>query len=243
MNPWPYPLWIAHRGAGKLAPENTLAAFKLGHSYGYRAFECDVKLSADEHCFLMHDATLERTTNGQGTAADKPWSELARLDAGGWHSEAYRGEPLASLEAVADFCIAEGCTVNLEIKPTPGTELRTGQVASGEAARLWAGSTPPLLSSFQLEALLGAMEGAPELPRALLLDALKPGWLDHAQRLGCVAVVTHHPLMDEATIAAIHGAGMRALVYTVNETARAQELLTLGIDGLITDAVDRFKPA
>ncbi len=242
MKPWPYPLWIAHRGAGKLAPENTLAAFKLGHSFGFRAFECDVKLSADEHCFLLHDDTLNRTSNGSGTAGDKSWSELAKLDAGSWHSEAFRGEPLARLDAVAAFCIAEGCTINLEIKPTPGTELRTGQVVAREAARLWDGNTPPLMSSFQVEALLGAIEGAPELPRALLLDALKPGWLDQAKHLGCVAVVTRHPLMDLATISAIHGAGMKALVYTVNESQRAEELLTLGIDGIITDAVDRFKP-
>ena len=61
---WPYPRWIAHRGAGKLAPENTLAAFRLGASHGYRMFECDVKLSADGIPFLLHDATLERTSNG-----------------------------------------------------------------------------------------------------------------------------------------------------------------------------------
>jgi glycerophosphoryl diester phosphodiesterase len=66
--PWHYPRWIAHRGAGKLAPENTLAAFRLGAAHGWRAFECDVKLSADGVPFLLHDATLERTTSGQGTA-------------------------------------------------------------------------------------------------------------------------------------------------------------------------------
>lgn len=65
---WPYPHWIAHRGAGKLAPENTLAAFRLGAQHGYRMFECDAKLSADGVPFLLHDATLERTTNGRGTA-------------------------------------------------------------------------------------------------------------------------------------------------------------------------------
>ena len=65
--PWPYPRWIAHRGAGKLAPENTLAAFRLGAAHGYRMFECDAKLSSDGVPFLMHDATLERTTNGRGT--------------------------------------------------------------------------------------------------------------------------------------------------------------------------------
>ena len=63
---WPYPFWIAHRGAGKLAPENTLAAFRLGAAHGWRMAECDVKLSQDGVPFLMHDATLERTTSGHG---------------------------------------------------------------------------------------------------------------------------------------------------------------------------------
>ena len=67
---WPYPFWIAHRGAGKLAPENTLAAFRLGAQHGYQAFECDVKLSADGVPFLLHDAKLERTTCGQGLAGE-----------------------------------------------------------------------------------------------------------------------------------------------------------------------------
>ena len=241
--PWPYPLWIAHRGAGKLAPENTLAAFKLGRSYGFKAYECDVKLSADGTPFLLHDATLERTTNGSGVAGEKPWAELSKLDAGAWHSPPFAGERLATLEEIAHYCIGEGCAINLEIKPTPGAEIETGRVAAREAEKLWAGHVPPLLSSFQVPALIGAMEGAPDLPRALLLDALKPGWLEQAKNLGCVAVVTHHPLMDVATLEAIHDAGMKALVYTVNDPARAQELIEQGIDGLITDAVDRFRPA
>jgi glycerophosphoryl diester phosphodiesterase len=66
--PWHYPTHIAHRGAGKLVPENTLAAFKLGYAHGYRMFECDVKLSSDGVAYLLHDATLERTTNGVGNA-------------------------------------------------------------------------------------------------------------------------------------------------------------------------------
>ncbi|MFM2068616.1 MAG: hypothetical protein RLZZ584_3525, partial [Pseudomonadota bacterium] len=82
---WPWPRWVAHRGAGLLAPENTLAAFRLGAAHGFRAFECDVKLSADDEPFLLHDATLERTTSGRGRAGDLRWAQLAGLDAGSWH--------------------------------------------------------------------------------------------------------------------------------------------------------------
>jgi glycerophosphoryl diester phosphodiesterase len=245
--PWPYPLWIAHRGAGKLAPENTLAAFRVGAAHGYRAFECDVKLSADGVPFLLHDATLQRTTPARGTAGERPWSELSRLDAGGWHSRAYAGEPVPSFDAIARYCLRNGFALNIEIKPTPGLEADTGRAVAREAARLWTShphgaALPPLLSSFSTDALQGALEGAPALPRALLLDTLSPGWFDTAIALGCVACVTRHTLMDAALIAQLHGAGLRALVYTVNEPADARRLVQLGIDGLITDAVDRFSP-
>ena len=85
MNGWPYPRLIAHRGGGSLAPENTLAALKLGASLGYRASEFDVKLSRDAVPFLLHDSKLERTTNGVGIAGEFDWSVLEGLDAGAWH--------------------------------------------------------------------------------------------------------------------------------------------------------------
>lgn len=241
--PWPYPRWIAHRGAGKLAPENTLAAFRLGASHGFRAFECDVKLSADGVPFLLHDATLQRTTSGHGPAAALAWADLARLDAGSWHSRRYAGEPVPSFAAIARFCVRNDYALNVEIKPSPGTELETGRVVAATAATLWAAvPMPPLLSSFQLAALQGARETAPQLPRALLLDSLRQGWLAEGTALGCVAVVTNHALLDASVLAAIHGAGMRGLVYTVNDPAEARRLDALGIDGIITDAVDRFSP-
>lgn len=244
ITPWPCPRWIAHRGAGKLAPENTLAAFRLGAAHGYRAFECDVKLSADGVPFLLHDATLERTTSGQGTAGDLPWSALSQLDAGGWHSRGHAGEPLATLAGLARFILANGHRLNIEIKPTPGQEAETGRVVAAQAATLWQGqAVPPLLSSFRPESLLAARKAAPHLPRALLLDSLWPGCFDVAAEIGCSAIVTNHTLMDADLRQRARDAGWLAMVYTVNEADDARRLLDLGIDGLITDAVDRFAPA
>ena len=241
--PWPYPRWIAHRGAGKLAPENTLAAFRLGAARGFRMFECDVKLSADGVPFLLHDASLERTTTGQGPAGDRTWDELSRLDAGRWHSAAYAGEPLLRLDALAEWLQAQGLLVNLEIKPSPGRDELTGEVVAREVRRLWAGqAVPPLLSSFSLRSLQSALDTAPELPRALLLEELQPGWLDSARRLACVAVVGHHPHLDADNIAQAHEAGLKVLTYTVNDAERAQALWDAGLDGLITDAVDTMVP-
>src|SRR5438045_9264485 len=117
--------------------------------------ECDVKLAKNVTPFLTHDATLDRTTNAKevfGPASSKvggdhPWSELAKLDAGGWHSRTYAGEPLPTLENISRFCIANGLLLNIEIKPTPGAERATGEVVARHAARLWNNaSAPPLLS-------------------------------------------------------------------------------------------------
>jgi len=241
---WPYPRWIAHRGAGKLAPENTLAAFRAGAQHGYRMFECDVKLSADGVPFLLHDATLERTTDGHGVAGEQPWSRLAQRDAGSWHSRAHAGEPLPGFENIARYCLRNGFHLNIEIKPTPGVERLTGEVVAQHAARLWQGAAvPPLLTSFQPEALAGARHSAPALPRGLLLDTLRNGWLAEARALGCVAVVCNHALWDTATVADAQAAGLRTLSYTVNDPWAAERLIALGTDGIITDRVDLFAPA
>ena len=249
---WPYPRWVAHRGAGKLAPENTLAAFRQGASLGYRMFECDVKLSADGVPFLLHDDSLQRTTNavaalGAGAipvAGDHPWGALAQLDAGSWHSRSFAGEPLPTFEAIARYCLRNAFHLNIEIKPTPGTAYHTGQVVANQAARLWQGvPTPPLLTSFDVPALEGALQAQALLPRGLLLESLWPGWLETALRLACVAVVCDHALWNKSSVTQAKSAGLRTLSYTVNDESEAQRLLALGTDGIITDRVDLFAPS
>ena len=108
LPPWPYPRLCAHRGAGKLAPENTLTAMRVGHAHGYSMVEFDVKLAADNVAFLLHDATLERTTSGRGRADALLWRELSRLDAGGWHSAKYAGEMIPTFAAIARWATRRG---------------------------------------------------------------------------------------------------------------------------------------
>ena len=251
LAPWPYPRWIAHRGAGKLAPENTLAAFRVGAAHGYRMFECDVKLSADGVPFLLHDDTLNRTTNADealgvglsAVAGDHPWGTLSLLDAGSWHSTGFAGESLPTFEAVARYCRHNGFDLNIEIKPSPGTDYHTGQVVARHAARLWHGaSVPPLLTSFEVPALEGALQAQPELPRGLLLENLWDGWLETAERLGCQAVVCDYTLWDATSVAQAKSARLRTLSYTVNLEDAVQKLIDLGTDGIITDRVDVFSP-
>ncbi|MGE5090428.1 MAG: glycerophosphodiester phosphodiesterase [Candidatus Levyibacteriota bacterium] len=243
MPAWPYPKLVAHRGAGKLAPENTLAALRLGHAHGYRMAEFDVKLSADGVAFLLHDATLERTTGGRGRADALTWRELSQLDAGSWHSPAYAGEPLPTLAAVARWARAGGVAVNIEIKPSPGRERETGAAVALDTRSLWAGAdVMPLLSSFSEIALGAAREAVPELPRALLGDQVPPDWRDRVGRLGCIAVDLDHKLLTRARVEEFHAAGLRIATWTVNEPARVAELLAWGVDSVITDAVDVIPP-
>jgi glycerophosphoryl diester phosphodiesterase len=238
---WPYPKLCAHRGAGKLAPENTLAAFRLGYDHGYRMAEFDVKLSADGVAFLLHDETLDRTTNLRGRADALTWRELALADAGTWHSPAYAGEPLASLAAVARWSGARDVAVNIEIKPTRGRERETGAAVALDAASLWSGrSMPPVLSSFSEAALDAAREAAPELPRAWLSEQLPDDWRERVMRLGCIALDLKHTLLTRERVHEIRGAGLRVATWTVNDPARAADLLDWGVDTLITDAVDRI---
>lgn len=241
MNPWPYPCLVAHRGGGMLAPENTIAAIRLGQSLGYRAAEFDVKLTRDDVAILLHDATLDRTTSGRGPAEGRSWSELATLDAGGWFSEAFRGEPIARFDEAARALRSRDTIANIEIKPTPGTERETGLAVAAKAAALWEGAAvAPLLSSFSMEALAAAREAAPHLPRGFIVSS--PTDADFA-RMAQLEAVSLHCSRRQATrelFGRAHAAGLRVLVWTVNDPPEAEKLLGWGADGIITDNLRQF---
>lgn len=242
MSNWPYPHIVAHRGGGKLAPENTLAAIDTGARFGHTMIEFDVKLSQDGQIFLLHDDNLERTSNGWGVAGRLPWSELLQVDAGSWFSRDFKGEPLPLLSQVAQRCREHGMMANIEIKPTTGTGPLTGETVARAARELWAEMTPPLLSSFDIDALAAAQQAAPELPRGLLLDEWRDDWRALTTQFGCVSIHLNHRLLDEARIAALKDAGLRILVYTVNKPERAAELLRAGVDAICTDRIDIIGP-
>ena len=241
MKKWPYPKFFAHRGGGMLAPENTLAAVKLGQSLGYHAHEFDVKLSKDNVALLLHDETLERTTTGKGRAADYSWKELSALDAGAWHSAKFRGERLATFESVARQLIASGDMANVEIKPTPGLERETGAVVARDSANLWKdAAVPPLLSSFKLESLLAAKAAAPELPRGWLVDEFTEADWARLEELEAVSLHTNHKKFDVKNVALLHARGYKVMLYTVNDPGIAQRLLDAGVDGMFTDNLQVF---
>lgn len=238
---WPYPRIFAHRGGGSLAPENTLAAIRLGQSLGYSAHEFDVKLSKDAVSMLLHDDTLERTSTGKGRAADFAWPDLLKLDAGAWHSEPFRGERLPSFEEAAKLLRSKGTMANVEIKPTPGFDRETGTQVAREAEAFWKGAgSAPLLSSFSFEALMAAKAAAPSLPRGWLARELTTDDWGRLEQLEAVSFHTDHKKLDLAAIPKLKDRGYRVMVYTVNDVATAKRFFDAGVDGMFTDNLREF---
>jgi glycerophosphoryl diester phosphodiesterase len=253
--PWPWPRVLAHRGAGTLAPENTLAALQVGRAHGFRAVEFDAMVPRDDVPVLMHDPTLDRTTGVAGAVSAKSSEELSRLDAGSWHSARFAREPVPQLAQALDYCRAQSIWPNVEIKPVPGHEVRTGALVARTVARSFAevlgkagveiarfDRRLPLLSSFSQEAIAAARTEAPGLPLALLFDEVPGDWTSRLQQHGAVSLHTNHRFLDAATARAVKGAGYWLLCYTVNDAERARELLSWGVDAFCTDRIDLIGP-
>jgi glycerophosphoryl diester phosphodiesterase len=255
-NMWPYPRALAHRGGGTLAPENTLAGFRTGLQFGYRAAEFDVMLTRDEVPILMHDPQRGRTLPGTGAIADADWAELRELDAGAWHGPAFAGERICTLEQGLAFCSAHGIWMNVEIKPaSPVQARRTGELTALAVARHCAtllqtlrnggegAAQLPVLSSFSFEALLAARDAAPELPRGFLVDVIPADWEARLVQLGAVALHTNHKHLTRDQAQQITAAGYGLFCYTVNDPGRATEIAGWGVDGFCTDRIDLIDAA
>lgn len=241
---WLYPALIAHRGAGKHAPENTLSAMREGAAQGYKMFEYDAKLSQDGVAILLHDDSVDRTSNGSGLASQLSLAELLNLDFGAWHGPKYAGEPLLTLSGMANFCIPRNLHSNIEIKPNLGLEAQTGAAIAHSAAMLWA-NTPqqPLLSSFSITALRAAKLAAPHLPLAWLIDEeLDTNWLDTARDLQVVALNLNDKHVSADHIQQVKSEGYSVCVWTANDPTRVQQLLRWGCNSVITDAIYDIAP-
>ncbi len=239
---WPWPRYLAHRGAGLLAPENTLAALRRGLEFGFHAVEFDVMLAADGIPVLMHDVKFGRTVAGLGEVASTPSEQLLNMDAGRWYGPEYAGERVPAYAEVLRFCMDHGIWMNVEIKPAPGYERQTGAVVAGvtDALFIQTSQLAPLFSSFCDEALAAAREVAPRFARGLLVDALPTNWRERAEATACVAVHCNHLHLDAARARAVKQACYGLLCYTVDTVERARELWAWGVDAICTDRPDRF---
>jgi glycerophosphoryl diester phosphodiesterase len=230
---------FAHRCGGALAPENTLVGLRLAAQFGCSAVEFDVMLSADGSPWLIHDETLERTSNGSGKVCATHDADLCRLDAGRYHHPAFAGEPLPTLAAAAALCRQLGLTANVEIKPATGFEAVTGEVVARQVLAGWHGARLPLVSSFSTVALQAARRAAPQLPLGCLWERPPADW---RQRIDALAALTLHcaaTALDDALLAEAKAAGIPVLCYTVNDPSAAQALFERGVTSVFTDRIDR----
>lgn len=227
----PRPAIIAHRGASRYAPENTIAAFRLACEQGADGIEFDVRLSADEHLVVIHDASVRRTTNGQGWVARLALAELRKLDAG-------QGEQVPTLDEVFD-ALGKQRLLNVELKPIlRHTHLLSEKVA--QAIQRHHLEETVICSSFSPLALKALARYAPEIPRGLLLPAgFIPAHLA-AWAGRTLTYLTLHPDYHDVLGGVFLPARYPAhpiFTYTVNDEAEMHKLFDAGVAGIFTDDV------
>ncbi|PRX49267.1 glycerophosphoryl diester phosphodiesterase [Prauserella shujinwangii] len=233
------PLTVAHRGYSSAAPENTLAAVAAGIRARSEYVEIDAHTTADGVPVVMHDSTVDRTTNGTGAVSALTADHVTGLDAGSWFSPAFAGQRVPTLGAVLDLVKDSGSTLLLEVKG-PETRAETGGIVAEVLERGMAEQV--LLQSFDEQVLRHARELAPEIPRGLLRSALDANPVATARSLG---VVAYNPsanalLGRPGVVADLNEAGIAVMPYTVDDAARWQRLTELGVDAVITNRAGEF---
>ncbi|MGA2111980.1 MAG: glycerophosphodiester phosphodiesterase family protein [Anaerolineales bacterium] len=230
------PVVIAHRGANREAPENTLAAFRLAAQQGAGAIELDVNLSKDKVPVVMHDPTVDRTTNGRGRVCDLPLANLKELDAGVGFAGRFSGERIPTLEEVFEQ-IPAGVWIDVELKnyTTPGDDLEGRVVDLVHRMNM---SRRVLFSSFSLLTLLRVGRRAPEIPCAILTWDRQPLWLRRAWLGPLVRHESREPELAQASeklMNTCHRAKRLVSVWVANEPQDIQRVAGLGVDGILTD--------
>lgn len=195
-------------------------------------------LTADGIPILIHDETLQRTTDGRGRVSAHAWDAISRLDAGRKFHAAWAGEPVPSLADALALCADLGLSANVEIKPAAGYEAETGRVVAQAMPHFWPLGQVLLLSSFSERALAAAAETGCPWPRALLVGAIPGDWQSRLQALGCTALHADAARLSEARMAELQAAGVPVAAYTVNSAAQAERCFGLGVAALFTDRLD-----
>lgn len=233
---WPRPAVIAHRGASAHAPENTLAAFELAVAQGADAIEFDVKLTRDGHVIVLHDQTLDRTTDGHGDLRQVPLGALRRLDAGGGFAERFRGERIPTLEEVFE-AVGQRILMNIELTnyATPLDGLVPAVAALVKKFRL---EERVLFSSFYPHNLRRAKRLLPQVPCGLLTWAGWMGWWGRTVGVRGRVYEALHPNLQDADaglVRRVQASGRRVHVWTVNAEADLRRMIEAGVDGIFTD--------
>jgi glycerophosphoryl diester phosphodiesterase len=237
LQPRSQPLVIAHRGSSAYAPENTLAAFRLAVEQGADAIELDVDLTRDGHAIVMHDATIDRTTDGHGRVADLTLEEIRRVDAGAWKDPAFKGERVPLLEEVFE-AVGQRLLINIEIKDM---SLRGNGVEAKVAALIRQHDLLDrvIISSFNPFALRRVKRVNAQLACGLIYAPdlpiyLRKAWLSPFIP-GLNARHPHYSQVDRALVDKFHAQGLVVSVWTVNQAGIARAMIKAGVDSMIGD--------
>ncbi len=246
------PQIIGHRGCAAYAPENTLEAIHTAADMGVEWVELDVKLTKDQVPIIFHDDTLERTTDTTGNVADMNYAEIKELDAGLWFGESFIGAKIPTLEQAVDVLIERELGLNLEIKPCPGREKETAEVALDILSGIWDDHDRLIISGYSLVAMETSMDMASDWARGLVyghhcqedwLESLKQGRLpdnykDVIQHLGLSAISIDNDFANKETMTDLLQAGVIPIPYNVNDGPTANRLQSYGIKCVISDMPD-----
>jgi glycerophosphoryl diester phosphodiesterase len=231
----PTPLVIAHRGDSVHAPENTLSAFQAAIRQGAEAIELDARLTRDGQVIVLHDPTVDRTTDGTGNASQLDLTALRELDAGSSFSVQFRGEHIPTLDEVFET-VGNRSYLNVELKnyTTPWDSLvpKVAELVARHALR-----ERVLFSSFLKKNLSRIRKLLPDVPCGLLT---RPGWKgswgrSFGWRGGVIALNPHWSDVNHGLVARVHAKGKRIYVWTVNADPDLRRVFRLGVDGVITD--------
>ena len=223
-----------HRGGKDGAPENTMPAFELALGSEAQVIETDLQLSADGVPVIMHDFTLDRTTDGTGPVWNSTWAQISALDAGSWYDPAFAGTRVPSLGELLDLVLPTDKRVILELKGTwtqAQVEPVVGEIRTrGLTARV-------SLASFDIVSLAAAQRAGSEIQRMVITHDVVGDPAILAATCGAVAIVTSKKflLAEPAAVERIHDAGLGVLIYTLNSETSWSEAIALGVDGIITD--------
>lgn len=225
---------IAHRGASGYLPENTLGAFRAAVEAGADMCELDVRLSRDGALVVIHDDTVERTTNGIGTVAGMTLDELERLSAGIRFGTEFNDERIPTLDDV--FALVDGrCGLNIELKAF-GVERHVC-----EAVRSHDAFTSAIVSAFDWDALRRIHHVEPSVRIGLLASQWPARLLAAATELQAHSIHPRHDLVTEDLCIAAHQRGLSVYTWTVDEPAVMQRLIAEGVDGIMTNYPDRLR--
>ncbi|HXM95990.1 MAG TPA: glycerophosphodiester phosphodiesterase family protein [Candidatus Dormibacteraeota bacterium] len=233
-------LVIAHRGASGHAPENTMAAFRKALALGAAFIETDLQLSRDARLVAMHDATVNRTTNGQGPVHDLTLTELRRLDAGSWFGSEFADERIPTLEEILQFAKKHDVVFYLELKPGGswgGEHALIGALReSGEIART-------LVISFSPEILAAVRRIEPTLMTGLLFEGTIEKPLEKVLEVGARQLAVRSDLVTPSLLQEARKKDVQVVCWTVNHPAHMRLLMEAGVDGIMSDYPDRLMAA